>query len=413
MKNRNELGIYIHIPFCVHKCIYCDFLSSPADESVRKRYVKALIREINLATEGKDKDIVTSIFIGGGTPSVIDAKDISDIISTVRHNYNVSSDAEITIECNPGTMDEYKADIYKKAGINRISFGLQSTDNAELRMLGRIHTYEECVDSIRIARKSGIDNINIDLMSSLPGQTTDSFSNVLHTALSLGTEHISVYSLIVEDGTSLSANIERYPEIPSDEEDRQMYYMTRDILKSHGYEQYEISNYAKPGYECKHNLKYWDRCNYIGFGIGAASLYDDIRFTNISDINEYMNVLLYDNENSASDGNAGKETRIIGNYADEENKVSDVFLKLRMDIERLTKNDAMSEYMFLGLRKTKGIDEEEFREEFGVDIRNVYARPIEDNIRNGLLIKKDNRLYLSQRGVDISNTVMADFLLDE
>ena len=272
MKNKNELGIYIHIPFCVHKCIYCDFLSSPADEKTRKRYVKALIREINLAAEGKTnscinkcnnesnnhgKDIVTSIFIGGGTPSVIDASDIKDIIEAVRHNYNVSDEAEITIECNPGTMDEKKAAIYRQAGINRISFGLQSTNNNELRMLGRIHTYEQFLESLRIAEEAGFDNINIDIMSALPGQTIESFKSVLNTAISLEMQHISVYSLIVEDGTALSENIDKYPQIPSDEEDRDMYHMTKEVLAAAGYEQYEISNYALSGRECRHNLNYW------------------------------------------------------------------------------------------------------------------------------------------------------------
>ena len=235
--------------------------------------------------------IVTSIFIGGGTPSAIDAEDISDILDAVRKNYNVSDKAEITIECNPGTMDKKKAAIYRKAGINRISFGLQSTDNNELRMLGRIHTYEQFMESYKIAREAGFDNINIDLMSALPGQTMESFKAVLEKALSLGAEHISVYSIIVEEGTRLSDNIDSFPQIPSDDEDRQMYYMTKEMLSSYGYEQYEISNYAQKGYECKHNLKYWERCDYLGFGIGAASLYGGRRYTNISDIGRYMDVL--------------------------------------------------------------------------------------------------------------------------
>ncbi len=418
MKNKNELGIYIHIPFCVHKCIYCDFLSSPADEKTRKRYVRALIREINLTTEGKiksnkniidkknndnnnnniSKDIVTSIFIGGGTPSVIDASDIKNIIEAVKHNYNVSDDAEITIECNPGTLDKKKAEIYRQAGINRISFGLQSTDNNELRMLGRIHTYEQFLDSLRIAAKAGFDNINIDLMSALPGQTIESFKSVLNTAISLGTRHISVYSLIVEDGTQLASNIDKYPQIPSDEEDRDMYHMTKKILEAAGYKQYEISNFAKSGYECRHNIKYWERCNYVGFGIGAASLYDNRRYTNISDINKYMDILL-----GAKDNGECKE-ECCDNH--DNGEVS----QIRTDIEELTKDDEMSEYMFLGLRKTKGIDIRDFKEKFGCDIYDVYDKPIKDNIAAGLLIKKDNYLYLSQRGIDISNTVMSDFV---
>lgn len=454
MKNKNELGIYIHIPFCVHKCIYCDFLSSPADVHTRKQYVRALINEIYLTREGKCANkliknvlqgdntsyedmeeqavngltsdyalydtvcmadyektimqedisgcvddiksenwhIVTSIFIGGGTPSAIDAEDISDILDAVRKNYNVSDKAEITIECNPGTMDKKKAVIYRKAGINRISFGLQSTDNNELRMLGRIHTYEQFMESYKIAREAGFDNINIDLMSALPGQTMESFKTVLEKALSLGAEHISVYSLIVEEGTRLSDNIDSFPPIPSDDEDRQMYYMTKEMLSSYGYEQYEISNYAQKGYECKHNLKYWERCDYLGFGIGAASLYGGRRYTNISDIGRYMDVL------------AEITNALDKSYVNE-------LLKIRTDMEELSKEDEMSEYMFLGLRKTKGIDITDFKEEFGTDIKDIFGEAIEDNIASGLLIHDGNCLYLSKRGIDISNTVMSDFIL--
>ncbi len=454
MKNKNELGIYIHIPFCVHKCIYCDFLSSPADVHTRKQYVRALINEIYLTREGKcankliknvlqgdntsyedmeeqavngltsdyalydtvcmadyektimqedisgcvddikseNGHIVTSIFIGGGTPSAIDAEDISDILDAVRKNYNVSDKAEITIECNPGTMDKKKAVIYRKAGINRISFGLQSTDNNELRMLGRIHTYEQFMESYKIAREAGFDNINIDLMSALPGQTMESFKAVLEKALSLGAEHISVYSLIVEEGTRLSDNIDSFPPIPSDDEDRQMYYMTKEMLSSYGYEQYEISNYAQKGYECKHNLKYWERCDYLGFGIGAASLYSGRRYTNISDIGRYMDVL------------AEITNALDKSYVNE-------LLQIRTDMEELSKEDEMSEYMFLGLRKTKGIDITDFKEEFGTDIKDIFGEAIEDNIARGLLIHDGNCLYLSKRGIDISNTVMSDFIL--
>lgn len=454
MKNKNELGIYIHIPFCVHKCIYCDFLSSPADVHTRKQYVRELINEIYLTREGKcankliknvlqgdntsyedmeepavngltsdyalydtvcmadyektimqedisgcvddikseNGHIVTSIFIGGGTPSAIDAEDISDILDAVRKNYNVSDKAEITIECNPGTMDKKKAVIYRKAGINRISFGLQSTDNNELRMLGRIHTYEQFMESYKIAREAGFDNINIDLMSALPGQTMESFKAVLEKALSLGAEHISVYSLIVEEGTRLSDNIDSFPPIPSDDEDRQMYYMTKEMLSSYGYEQYEISNYAQKGYECKHNLKYWERCDYLGFGIGAASLYGGRRYTNISDIGRYMDVL------------AEITNALDKSYVNE-------LLQIRTDMEELSKEDEMSEYMFLGLRKTKGIDITDFKEEFGTDIKDIFGEAIEDNIARGLLIHDGNCLYLSKRGIDISNTVMSDFIL--
>lgn len=265
-------------------------------------------------------------------------------------------------------------------------------------MLGRIHTYEQFLESLRIAEEAGFDNINIDLMSALPGQSIESFKSVLNTAISLEMQHISVYSLIVEDGTALSENIDKYPQIPSDEEDRDMYHMTKEVLAAAGYEQYEISNYAKKGYECRHNIKYWERCNYIGFGIGAASLYDNIRYTNISDINRYMDILL-NNENNKDYCCYEKNTR----------QSDDVWL-LRMDVEELSKEDEMSEYMFLGLRKTKGIDINDFKEKFGCDIYDVYDKQIKDNIAAGLLVKNGDYLYLSQRGIDISNTVMSDFI---
>ena len=228
----------------MQKCIYCDFLSAPADDKMKSSYVKALINEIVLSEAGLDKN-VTSIFIGGGTPSAINAEYIKDILEAVKQRYRVDGNAEITIECNPGTINSEKARIYREAGINRISFGLQSTDDKELRMLGRIHTFEQFKNSLAI---------------------------VLKEAVSLNTEHISVYSLIIEEGTRLYDNIDNYPDIPDDDDDRKMYALTKEILGQAGYERYEISNYAKAGYECKHNLKYWDRTDYIGFGIGAASL---------------------------------------------------------------------------------------------------------------------------------------------
>ena len=251
----------------MQKCIYCDFLSAPADDKTKSSYVKALINEIALSEAGLDKN-VTSIFIGGGTPSAINAEYIKDILEAVKQRYRVDGNAEITIECNPGTINSEKAYIYREAGINRISFGLQSTDDKELRMLGRIHTFEQFKNSLAIARNAGFTNINIDLMSALPGQTIESFTRVLKEAVSLNTEHISVYSLIIEEGTRLYDNIDNYPDIPDDDDDRKMYALTKEILGQAGYERYEISNYAKAGYECKHNLKYWDRTDYIGFGIG-------------------------------------------------------------------------------------------------------------------------------------------------
>ena len=327
MKNNNELGIYIHIPFCMQKCIYCDFLSAPADDKTKSSYVKALINEIALSEAGLDK-IVTSIFIGGGTPSSINAEYIKDILEAVKQRYRVDGNAEITIECNPGTINSEKAYIYREAGINRISFGLQSTDDKELRMLGRIHTFEQFKNSLAIARNAGFTNINIDLMSALPGQTIESFTRVLKEAVSLNTEHISVYSLIIEEGTRLYDNIDNYPDIPDDDDDRKMYALTKEILGQAGYERYEISNYAKAGYECKHNLKYWDRTDYIGFGIGAASLCNHKRYTNISDINNYIKALCVEYADNKESYFKASYVPIINTEAekDEPRKLGDVIL---------------------------------------------------------------------------------------
>ena len=411
MKNNNELGIYIHIPFCMQKCIYCDFLSAPADDKTKSSYVKALINEIALSEAGLDKN-VTSIFIGGGTPSAINAEYIKDILEAVKQRYRVDGNAEITIECNPGTINSEKARIYREAGINRISFGLQSTDDKELRMLGRIHTFEQFKNSLAIARNAGFTNINIDLMSALPGQTIESFTRVLKEAVSLNTEHISVYSLIIEEGTRLYDNIDNYPDIPDDDDDRKMYALTKEILGQAGYERYEISNYAKAGYECKHNLKYWDRTDYIGFGIGAASLCNHKRYTNISDINNYIKALCVeyaDNKESNKEcivENIKNIQETLKNSLEIKNNCQD----LKENIEVLTLEDEMAEYMFLGLRKSAGVDICDFKDIFGKDIYSVYKEQIKDNIAKGLLWQNGTRIALTDRGIDISNTVMSDFV---
>ncbi len=302
--------------------------------------------------------------------------------------------------------------IYREAGINRISFGLQSTDDKELRMLGRIHTFEQFKNSLAIARNAGFTNINIDLMSALPGQTIESFTRVLKEAVSLNTEHISVYSLIIEEGTRLYDNIDNYPDIPDDDDDRKMYALTKEILGQAGYERYEISNYAKAGYECKHNLKYWDRTDYIGFGIGAASLCNHKRYTNISDINNYIKALCVeyaDNKESNKEcivENIKNIQETLKNSLEINNNCQD----LKENIEVLTLEDEMAEYMFLGLRKSAGIDICDFKDIFGKDIYSVYKEQIKDNIAKGLLWQNGTRIALTDRGIDISNTVMSDFV---
>ena len=373
MKN---LELYIHIPFCVHKCIYCDFLSAPADDKTKSSYVKALINEIALSEAGLDKN-VTSIFIGGGTPSAINAEYIKDILEAVKQRYRVDGNAEITIECNPGTINSEKAYIYREAGINRISFGLQSTDDKELRMLGRIHTYEEFLQSYQWAREAGFQNINIDLMFAIHGQTGEAWRAHLRQLAELKPEHISAYSLIIEEGTPFA---ECELDLPDEDTEYRMYEDTAAILGEYGFHQYEISNYAKKGLECRHNKGYWQRTDYLGLGLGASSLVDHVRFSNTDNMEEYL-------RNSAFPE------------------------KIRCDRETLTEADEMAEFMFLGLRMTEGVSVREFEEYFGKNMESIYGEVLKKHFALGMLKKKNDRIFLTRRGIHVSNGVMADFLL--
>ena len=382
MNKTYEKGIYIHIPFCVHKCIYCDFLSAPAGDAVKYAYTKALINEIRNTADGQVKDKITSIFFGGGTPSVLPDGCIADILAAVRDCFDISDDAEITMECNPGTVNESRLSEYRAAGVNRLSFGLQSADNNELKMLGRIHTFEQFMESFRLARAAGFNNINVDLMSAIPGQTEKSLNNTFDMVTALQPEHISVYSLILEDGTYLADNIDKFPPVPDEDEDGCMYHITKERLYSAGYERYEISNYSRPGFECRHNLLYWNREEYYGFGCSAAGLIGNVRYSDIRDVNKYIEL----------NGDIGK---------------------IHENIEILTKEDAMEEFMFLGLRKTAGVDMNDFRNRFGMPIEKVYEKEIKSNIDKGLLTRQADMLKLSEYGIDICNTVMSDFILTD
>lgn len=376
------MGIYVHIPFCIRKCNYCDFLSFAVDDKIKEQYIAALQGEIRrVAPDYRDR-VVNTIFFGGGTPSSIAAELISEVMLALKANFKVSSECEATIECNPGTLTLDKAVIYRHAGFNRISFGLQSTDDELLKLIGRIHTYEEFVESYKIARKAGFDNINIDVMEALPGQTYEGFIEGLRKVIALKPEHISAYSLIVEEGTPLYEHLEDYPEVPDEDTERQMYYMTKEILAEAGYNRYEISNYALQGLECKHNTVYWRRGNYLGLGVGAASLIDEVRFSNTSDMTAYMT-------------DAGTHS-VHCNY------------------EELTEADAMAEFMFLGLRMMEGVSTQAFYEAFGKDIMEVYGKVLDKNIELGLLEGYEHNSQVNYRltthGIDISNTIMAEFL---
>ena len=380
-----SLELYVHIPFCVRKCEYCDFLSAPAGADTQQEYVRNLLLEIEQKGVRCTDYEVTTIFFGGGTPSILKAGWIADILDAIHRNFKVRKDAEITIECNPGTLTFEKLSIYKSAGINRISVGLQSASDAELRELGRIHTYEDFLRSYDLIRKKGFSNVNIDLMAALPGQTLKSYEQTLRRVLTLKPEHISAYSLIIEEGTPfyekyeadelLREKGEKPQMLPSEETERLMYERTKKLLLAHGYERYEISNYARRGYACRHNIGYWRRENYLGFGLGSASLLENERFHNTTDLTDYLG----------------------GDY-------------LAYEQEKLDKKSQMEEFMFLGLRMTEGISTECFRQTFGLTVELVYGPVLEQQIADQLLRKEDGRIFLTERGLDVSNYVMAQFL---
>lgn len=387
MRDRQgDIELYLHIPFCVKKCLYCDFLSAPADAETRERYVRALLEEIRGRAEECAGYCVTSVFFGGGTPSVLTGEQIKRLLEEIRGGYCLTGDAEITVEVNPGTADKEKLEAYRAAGVNRLSIGLQSARQEELETIGRIHTWEQFLEVYCGAREAGFENVNVDLMSALPGQSLGDYLKTLRKVTSLAPmpEHISAYSLILEEGTPLFALCEKgVLRLPDEETDRLMYRETKRILRKKGYHRYEISNYAKEGRECRHNCGYWQRKNYLGFGIGAASLKENVRFKNGEDLRTYL-----------------KQP-----------------LGCREEIQALGLPEQMEEFMFLGLRMTEGVSERLFADCFGKDMEQVYGEVIAKNIRSGLLIwrgadaPKERRLTLTDRGLDLSNYVMGQFLL--
>lgn len=379
MKNRKEnspVEIYIHIPFCIRKCDYCDFLSGPSGPKEQADYVQALLREIQAVEEGEGRS-VSSIFIGGGTPSVLDERLLGDILKEIRNRFKMEEDAEITIEVNPGTANIGKLQAYREMGINRLSIGLQSPQDRELKILGRIHNYGQFLETYQEARAVGFDNINIDLMSAIPDQTYEGWVKNLRTVAELEPEHISAYSLIVEEGTPFAA---RKLNLPDEDTEYNMYEATAQILKEYGFEQYEISNYARKGRECRHNVGYWTRQDYLGFGLGASSLYGKERFANTADMKKYL-------ENSRNPE------------------------KIREKEPSLTREDEMAEFMFLGLRMTRGIAKSDFQEIFGCTIESIYGEVLKKYEALELLQEKNDRIFLSRKGIHVSNSVMSEFLL--
>lgn len=369
-EQKKQLGIYIHIPFCVRKCAYCDFLSAPATEEMKTAYVEALKQEIRI-NKALDQDYeIATVFFGGGTPSILKGEQLAGILGELRDTFSVARDAEITVECNPGTLTKEKLKYYKEAGVNRLSIGLQSANNEELRILGRIHTWEEFLESFSLAREAGFQNLNVDLMSALPGQKPEDWRETLEKVLALRPEHISAYSLIIEEGTPFYERYEEEPSLlPSEEDERQMYYDTRELLAQKGYQRYEISNYAKEGYACRHNLSYWERTDYKGFGIGAASLVNNVRYKNQTDLKAYL------------EGNFSYESE-----------------------EPLSRQEQLEETMFLGLRKMEGV-------KLTQELLETYEEVFRDLEKKELLLRENGRVRLTDRGIDVSNYALAEFLL--
>lgn len=397
MQNKEELSLYIHIPFCVRKCGYCDFLSAPADEKARDRYVQALLMEIERyqGTETADRKIKT-LYIGGGTPSILSVDQLDCIMQKIKYTFNFCDDIEASMEMNPGTASKEKCRALYQMGINRLSIGLQSTNDMELKTLGRIHSYEDFINTYTWCREAGFQNINVDLMAALPYQIVESYTTGLRKIIRLAPEHISAYSLILEEGTPFyqKYNSGCYP-LLDEEQERLMYRETEQILAQAGYERYEISNYAKKGYACRHNLVYWQGGDYLGLGLGSSSYMDGVRFHNTTDLNTYVNQ---------------------GAYVE--------------DREELSVQAKMEEFMFLGLRVMAGVSGTEFEKRFGKTMEDVYGDVLRKHEEEGLLQieRKEDRkeaaaaepakgktniekVMLTTNGVDVSNYVFADFLL--
>ena len=369
----NEAEIYVHIPFCVKKCDYCDFVSFACDRDTQEAYFKALSNQIDSVKETVGNTPIVSCFFGGGTPTVPDKRLLIGLLCKLKQTFNFVPDAEITMEANPNSATFDKLRAYREAGINRLSIGLQSANNTELKCLSRLHTYEEFLETYRDARLAGFDNINVDIMSALPGQTLESYRETLKRVCELNPEHISAYSLIIEEGTPF---FDRYADgkgLPDEDTEREMYYLTKRFFHEYGYERYEISNYSKAGLECRHNLGYWRRVPYYGFGIAAASFYDGKRYQTHSDLKRF----------------------ISGDFTAEK--------------EELTKDDAMAEFMFLGLRLVSGVTRKAFFDYFGEDIDAVYGPELKKLESEGLICNSE-RIYLTDKGMDVANYCMSEFI---
>lgn len=433
-----ELGIYIHIPFCKQKCYYCDFISFAGKEALMDKYVQALNKEIILKEEileskkiinnkgsiqsevdrQTDQNLlndnlankeylnnyeITTIYIGGGTPSFINENLIKEILNTIYENYNISKNAEITIEVNPGTVNKDKLEMYKKIGINRLSIGLQSTNDDLLKTIGRIHTYQEFLDTYNLARKIGFKNINTDLMLGLPNQTMRDLEESVKTLIYLNPEHISLYSLIVEDGTILQKMLDKKEiKLPSDIQERKMYWKMKKMLEENGYIHYEISNFAKSGFESRHNLNCWNQKEYLGFGVAAHSYLNNIRFCNIDSLEEYI-------ENMEIIESMEKIKKSENKDQKENNKNNKINKNIEI-LEQQTIEDTKKEYMLLSLRKIEGVNIQEFKNKFIDNPIFLFHNELEKLVNEKLIIIDGNFIKLTKKGLDLANLVWEEFV---
>lgn len=377
-----KIGLYVHIPFCHSKCYYCDFLSFP-NKGEEDTYVKALIKEIeHYGHKVRGVHTISSLFIGGGTPTVLSPFLLDEVCKAIRLNFDIEEDAEWTVEANPGTILKEHVESFKRNGVNRVSLGLQAVQDQKLKAIGRIHVFEDWKRSINLLRDQGITNINTDIMFALPGQTLEEWEETIQTMIDFDLPHISAYSLIIEEGTVFGNRYKAGILKSMDEElDRQMYECVKERFKQAGYEQYEISNWCKDGLECRHNVLYWESGSYLGIGIGSHGYMDGKRYHNTTSFKEYIEA-------------AGDIEKLV------------------TESEEITEKNAMEEFMFLGLRMLRGISIEAFYERFGKTIFQVYGETIEKWIKDEIIVQNKDRLYLSDKGIDLSNQVFISFLID-
>lgn len=394
-----KVGIYIHIPFCIRKCLYCDFLSFVnKGEDTHRQYIDAVKKELDFYSYAYGKDFnVDTIFFGGGTPSLIEASLIEEVFSLIKNRYKVDKNAEITIECNPKTIDKQKLGIYKEAGINRLSIGVQTFDDEALKRLGRVHRADDAKDTYILAREEGFNNINIDLMFAIPEHTNKVWQETLKQAVKLNPEHISFYSLQLEEGTKYFEMFEKGQlKMVSDKIDRDMYHNAAKFLKESGYKHYEISNCAKDGYECRHNLKYWSLENYLGIGLAAHSYINGERFSNTVDLSKYIEGLKFCEK------------------LEQENSNLDEFRRTWVEWHHTnTKHDDMVEFIITGMRKLEGINLSEFKSRFGKTLFEAYKDQeelIKEYVKKEMIILTEDRMKFTIKGVDVSNAILAEFV---